>query len=285
MSKFIKEKKIAVIILMVISIAGTTSCKQQTEKKETLNTKVNLKTAKKSNDYMIMSVLFHQYAAEYKALCYQAFNMAKMKVDKDIANNNLKGRKKAIILDIDETILDNSPHQAKCILDTINYPAKWNEWCEMAIAEPLPGAVEFLNYAVSKGIEIFYISNRKEKQIQATMKNLIDKGFPMVDLQHLLFKKDKDKNSSKESRRNVVEKNYYVIAYLGDNLADFSKLYDNTSRDRRNNVTDSINKDFGSKFIVLPNAMYGDWEMALYEKNDSTADLKAKRHRELLKSF
>jgi len=118
------------------------------------------------------------------------------------------------------------------------------------------------------------------------MKNLIDKGFPMVDKQHTLFRKDDEKDNSKEPRRNSIQKDYHVILYLGDNLADFSVVYDNTDQNTRNKITDSLYKDFGTKFIVIPNAMYGDWEMALYDKKtDTTKYLKAKKRIDLLKSF
>lgn len=274
-------RKITVIVI-IATLFGFISC-NNCKTPDQGNVK---NIAKASNEYMVMPVLFQQNAAEYKALCYQAFNTAKLMVDLNLADQNIKTTKRAIILDIDETVLDNSPHQAKCILDTINYPAMWKEWCELAKADALPGAVEFLNYAVSKGIEVFYVSNRKESQLDATIKNLIDKGFPMVDKQHTLFRKDDAKDNSKEPRRNMIQKDFYIILYLGDNLADFSMLYDETDQNTRNKVTDSLYKDFGTKFIVLPNAMYGDWEMTLYDKNiDTTKCLKAKKRLELLKSF
>ncbi|HRS53618.1 MAG TPA: 5'-nucleotidase, lipoprotein e(P4) family [Bacteroidales bacterium] len=272
-------KKILVLLITFIIIINS-SC---SDKNKVVN---NNNPSKISNDYLIMSVLFHQQAAEYKALCYQAFNIARIMIDKDIADKNIKATKRAIILDIDETILDNSPYEAKCILDTIGYPKMWDEWCKLAVAEPLPGAVDFLNYVASKGIEIFYISNRKEKLLNATIKNLKDKGFPMADEKHLLFRKDDEKNNSKEKRRNIVEQNYHIILYLGDNLADFSKLYDDVDLSSRNKITDSLYAKFGHNYIILPNSMYGDWEMVLYNKNiDTTALLKYNKRRSLLKSF
>jgi hypothetical protein len=65
-------------------------------------------------------------------------------LERDLRDDKVNSPR-AIIVDIDETLLDNSPHSAKCIENQTSYPDYWEEWCELAIAKPLPGAVEFLN--------------------------------------------------------------------------------------------------------------------------------------------
>jgi 5'-nucleotidase (lipoprotein e(P4) family) len=100
-----------------------------------------------------MSVLWFQKAGEAKALYYQSYNIGKMRLD-DILNKRMekKGLAPAIVLVIDETILDNSPHQALSVLSGKGHPFNWNEWFSRAEAKPLPGAIEFLQYADSKGV-------------------------------------------------------------------------------------------------------------------------------------
>ncbi|MEZ5007128.1 MAG: 5'-nucleotidase, lipoprotein e(P4) family [Chitinophagales bacterium] len=215
-------------------------------------------------EYSVQSVLWQQLSGEYKALSYQAFNLAKMQLDEILASNNLPEKPLAIITDIDETVLDNSPYNAKMIEDDREYESvSWKAWGELEQATAVPGALEFFNYAQSKGVQIYYISNRKANQQTETMNNLIKLGFPYIDDAHFLLK---TKESGKEARRQIVAANNNIIMLLGDNLSDFSDLFDDKSTEERNKVTDDLQADFGKKFIVLPNPMYGDWEMkGLYE--------------------
>jgi len=216
------------------------------------------------NEYLVMAVLYEQKSAEFKALSYQAYNMAKLMLNNKLKDKTIK-KKKAVIVDIDETVLDNSPFEAKCIIEGTSYPKYWKEWIDMGIAKPMPGAVEFLSYALTKGVETFYITNRNLDNRNITLKNLQIFGFPNADTLHLLTKNDKV--GSKEIRRNKVAEKYEIMLLIGDNLADFSAIYDNQTVDKRFSATDSLKNEFGKKFIILPNAMYGDWENAIYNYN------------------
>jgi 5'-nucleotidase (lipoprotein e(P4) family) len=173
----------------------------------------------------------------------------------------------AIVLDIDETLLDNSPHQALMIVSDSNYPYMWNEWCALAKAEVVPGALEFLKYADKKGFQIYYISNRKEKYTrEGTLKNLLDKGFPQVRDSHVLLRlertADNPKPSDKQPRRDIVTANGHdIVLLIGDNLGDFySDEHDGGLRQAQ---VDSFKSEFGNKFIILPNAMYGNWPASI----------------------
>jgi len=216
----------------------------------------------KVNKHLFMAVLYQQRAAECKALYLQAYNLAGMMLEKEMTDTI--PQKRALVFDIDETVLDNSPFEAKCALEGIGYPDKWNDWCNLAKAKAVPGAVDFINDAYKKGVAIFYISNRKEELREATKKNLLAEGLPLPDDSFLLMKKDE---SSKESRRQQVLKDYHISLLFGDNLADFTDVFDNKNMAERDVLTDSLKKEFGTRFIVFPNAMYGDWEGALYNNN------------------
>ncbi len=230
-----------------------------------------------NNDYMLLATVYQQHAAENKALCYQAFNCAKTSLDQKL--KNYKGKKKtAVVVDIDETILDNSPFEVKCILDNTNYPIGWDEWMNSADAEIIPGAVSFLKYAASKDVEVFYITNRKQKYFEPTLKNLKFHGFPDADSSHLMLRTE---SSDKQARRNLVLEDYDILLLAGDNLADFSQLFYHKNAEERLALTDSLRNEFGSSFIVLPNATYGDWESAALEYN---FDLKKAEKLDKLKS-
>ena len=213
------------------------------------------------NNHLTMAVLYTQKSAEMKALCYQAYNLARLKLDKEVENNSEQTTKLAVIVDIDETVLDNSPYEAKCVLEGINYPEAWDEWVNLSIAKPIAGSLEFLNYAFSKDVVVFYITNRREKGREGTLKNLKELGFPCADSDHLLMR---IKDSGKESRRKEVAENYKIALLIGDNLNDFSEVFEKLSFEERFNITDSLKNEFGKRFIVIPNTMYGEWEGGVY---------------------
>jgi len=219
-----------------------------------------------------LSVLWQQTSAEYRALCYQAFNLATLRIDQ-IPEKTLKTGHLAIITDLDETILDNSPGEAQSILEHRSHTAKgWKEWVKLKAAPALPGAVEFLNYAHSKGISVFYISNRETDEVAWTLENLKALDLPDADTAHMLFM---NTTSSKETRRQAVLKNYQVVMLLGDNLNDFTTLFEKRSIRERNAEADKVREEWGRKFIVLPNSTYGEWENAIYNYNRHlTADQK-----------
>lgn len=258
---------------LLLFVLSSCSMQPQTEK-ESLDEVTN-------NQHLLMATLYHQNAAERDALAYQAFNFAKMVIYEDTKRMALS-KQQAIIVDIDETLLDNSPYEAVCILENINYPEKWDEWMEFADAKPLPGALEFLNFAKEKGYQIFYVTNRKEKYTIPTLENLRNYGFPDADSAHLLMRKDE---SSKESRRKSVAKDHFIVLLIGDNLEDFSIVFDKRSNEERKILVDSLRNEFGNRYIILPNAMYGSWLGAI--NNNSKADRKEtlKLLHEALKDF
>jgi 5'-nucleotidase (lipoprotein e(P4) family) len=270
-------------ILFLLLCAGLMQacCHKQSGENCAADKKDSVATAQINADHMMLAVLFYQKAAENRALYYQAFNTAKWLVEEDLEDNP-KG-KRAVVLDIDETVLDNSPYEAQCILGKFGYPEKWEEWCNGAKAESCPGAIDFLKYSVDKGYDIFYITNRKEKLKEGTLKNLKDKGFPMADETHVLFRTE---DNSKEGRRQQVAKTYRIALLIGDNLADFLSIYDaKLNPEQRAIKTDSLKAEFGKRFIVLPNPMYGDWEMALYPDAKAAFTVKDSIRRANLKGF
>ncbi len=213
--------------------------------------------APKNQDYMLLAVNWFQTAGEVHALQYQAYQAAKTELQKILRIKSKKPR--AILFDIDETLLDNSPYQAKNILKNEQYPMGWKEWVLSAKAEAIPGSLEFVKYAKSKGVEIFYVSNRKLYAVDASYINLKNEGFP-VKKDHLLFR---DKTSSKEPRREQIRKDFNIVMLVGDNLGDFNADFNEHLYQTRNSEVAKAKKLFGRRYIVLPNPMYGDWEGAM----------------------
>ncbi len=221
-------------------------------------------TTKDLNEQSVLAVNWVQTSAEYRALCYQSFNLAKINLDAFLAT--YPGSKPvAIIVDADETIIDNSAYQAWLIGKDFGYSSKtWTPWMAAAEAKAIPGAVEFLNYAKGKGAEVFYVTNRKMVGYEGTEKNLKALGFPYVDKKHLLVRTD---TSNKQPRRDMVAKDYEIAFLMGDNLNDFLSVFAKKSVADRAAEVDKINDMWGKKFIVLPNPTYGDWEGAIYSGN------------------
>jgi len=180
-------------------------------------------------------------------------------------------------------LIDNSYYQVSNMVAGKGYSSSsWAAWVEEAQALAIPGAVEFLKYANKKGVEIFYLSNRKVSGIEASFKNLKQLGFP-VKKENLLFR---EKENSKQPRREMVAKKYNVVLLVGDNLADFSNVFERPSANERAEAVNKLQNNFGQNFVILPNPMYGDWENVLYEKGPSTPDAEKSQARlNMIKSF
>jgi 5'-nucleotidase (lipoprotein e(P4) family) len=206
----------------------------------------------------LYATLYQQQAAEYKALCFQAYNIASLRLHEELALKKTKPL--AVVVDIDETVLDNSPYQAASIIGTFNYPVQWSEWMQIASAEAVPGAQEFLSEAALNKVEVFYVTNRKEEFKHVTIRNLIEKNFPFADSVHVMTRIT---SNDKEARRQQVLSKYEIVLFVGDNLGDFNSIFDETDASVRTAQTVENKIEFGKRWIVLPNACYGTWLNAL----------------------
>ncbi|MFD2574349.1 5'-nucleotidase, lipoprotein e(P4) family [Spirosoma soli] len=231
-------------------------------------------------DYSLNAVLWQQQSGEYRALCYQAFALAKLQLADALRQHPKSAKPLAIVTDIDETILDNSPQQAQDILDHTTYTEKsWKAWTAKASAKTLPGAVAFFQYAAQQGVQIFYISNRSQDELAATIQNMKTAGFPQADDKHVLMKGE---SSDKEPRRQSVAQTHDIVMLVGDNLNDFDSMFHKQRADKRRDLVDANQSLFGTKFVVLPNAIYGDWESALWAGQTLTpAEADALKHKAL----
>lgn len=175
----------------------------------------------------------------------------------------------AIIVDVDETVLDNSPSQVRAIRERRGFDeAAWGEWVKQRAAKPLPGAVEFLTTAARRHVDVFYITNRDASLADATIDNLQKAGFPMADTTHVLglgtvVPGCEQEGSEKSCRRQLVGRTHRVLMQFGDQLGDFLQILDNTPEGRRAAAAPYA-AWIGQRWWVLPNPMYGSWEPALF---------------------
>ena len=236
------------------------------------DTKKDVRDLKEQN---IMSVLYQQTAAERLAGSLQTFRSAKQALDNALADpswsalpgQDIQGKKPAIIVDVDETVLDNTAYEARMILDGTKYPEGWVSWGKEASATEVPGAKDFLNYAAAKGITIFYVTNRVAELKEATKENLTKLGIHWDQTREtVLMRGENNWDSDKGPRRTLVGNEYRILLMAGDNLGDFVDAKDNNlSPSNRANIVKDYADYWGVKWFMLQNIAYGDWEGALYD--------------------
>ena len=178
----------------------------------------------------------------------------------------------AIILDVDETVLDNSYYQARIILDREQYdPQTWNDWVREARATALAGAVDLTRRADDLGITVYYITNRDAEVEEATIRNLREEGFPVSDGSVLTNGARPCWTSAKTARRAYVAENHRILMLFGDDLNDFLPAR-SLSVDEREELTERYRDRWGIQWFILPNPVYGSWERSLYHGTDNLSE-------------
>ena len=210
-----------------------------------------------------MGLLWMRTSAEYRALAYQGYNVAMNAVKMAVTDPSHQRKPLAIVLDADETVVDNTKLMGESIVNgNGRFDAPWwRQAVHQGKSQAMPGAVEFLNEVHKQGVEIFYVSNRYAPvNLDVTIQNFKELGFPSVDKDHvLLFEKDSDK----QPRFDAIAKKYYVVLYMGDNAGDFPIGTKGKTLAERNGIIDAHKEDFGTTFVVFPNPAYGSWVSAL----------------------
>lgn len=184
-------------------------------------------------------------------------------------SNDPRALPPAIIVDIDETVLDNSYDQVRQIRDHKDFnETDWAVWVQQRAATPLPGAIAFLQAAAAQGVTVFYISNRTANLTEASFDNLRDVGFPITDSSQVLglgvaVEGCEQHGSDKHCRRLLVGRNHRVLMQVGDQVGDFVSIKTNTQEGRSAAIAPYMDW-VGQRWWVLPNPMYGSWETALF---------------------
>jgi 5'-nucleotidase (lipoprotein e(P4) family) len=231
-------------------------------------------------DDNLNAVLWMQHSVEYQASTMAAFALAKRRLIQALGDawwtaapaeqkGNYSKLPPAIIVDVDETMLDNSGYQAWNVSSGKPFSNEtWKAFVEAKISKAIPGAVAFTRYANARGVKVFYVSNRTEDMEAATRVNMQKLDFPMggnVDTVLLAGEQD-GWTSKKGTRRAYIAKNYRVLLLIGDNFGDFVDAFKGTEAERQKVFEDSA-AHWTKDWIMLPNPSYGSFEAVPYGFN------------------
>lgn len=227
-------------------------------------------------DEQLNGVLWVQTSAEYRVSAVQAFRTATRQAQLALADKSIRAALEqtsdcqelppAVIIDVDETVLDNSPFQARLVQAGQEFtPTLWEKWVNEAKADAVPGAKAFVGFLKEQGIDLFYVTNRKLKE--PTLKNIRTMLDPDVTDDHVLCKYEKPAwSSDKTSRRALIAKSHRIILLVGDDYNDFASL-GKTGATERTHLAEKYQNRWGTHWILISNPIYGNWERALYNYN------------------
>lgn len=253
-------------------------------------------TSATANDNL-NAVVWAQTAIEHDLIYIQTFRNAQSRLltalrdpqwdalAKEDRTMPAAGLPPAVVLDIDETVLDNSPYQARLVKSGGQYDeASWAAWCKEERARAMPGALAFTRYAAEHGIAVIYLSNRAQDLDTATLANLRQLGFPVSGPEAFLglgtvLPGCEQVGTEKGCRRQLVSRKYRVLMQFGDQLGDFVDVVANTEAGRKQAITGYMDW-VGTRWFVLPNPTYGSWEPALFN-NDWSAPPAQRRQQKL----
>jgi len=231
-------------------------------------------------DDNLNAVLWDQTSVEAKANALGAYALAHYRLDEALADKSwtaapaeqtgaFQDLPPAIILDVDDTVLNTSPYQAWNVINSTSFtPDSWNKYVNAERDVAIPGAVEFTQYAASKGVKVFYVTNRTADEEKPTVEEMKRFGFPMGDNvdTFLSAKEQPDWGSAKGTRRAFIAKNYRILLMFGDNLGDFTDDYKGTVEER-DKVFETDAAHFGHDWIAIANPTYGSFESAPYHSD------------------
>jgi 5'-nucleotidase (lipoprotein e(P4) family) len=214
------------------------------------------------------ATIWYNTSAENFYIYHQTYAYAKTQLVERLKINTT-GAPPSVILDIDETVLDNSPYMFELIARGEAFSdISWDKWVQQASAKLLPGVQDFLMFCEQNGVQVYYISNRSEEQLDFTMQNLVKYNLPNVNPENILLKKDM---SDKTERRRLVQQQTNVVLYIGDNLRDFDEMFRDRSDKFGKVIVERQLQDMLPQFILLPNPMYGQWQ-AIFSFPEGASD-------------
>lgn len=226
---------------------------------------------------LLLAVLWNQRAVEYKGNALTVYALAKIRLDQAVADRSWTAAPveqqgdyadlpPAVVLDIDETVLDNSAYEVWMLKTNQSFSTRtWNQFCAARISKAIPGAMEFTQYADAKGVKVFYVSNRDAVTEKDTRENMAKLGFPMggnVDT-FLMQNEQPDWGNRKGTRRAFIARNYRILLNFGDNLGDFDDRY-RRSEDEREKIFQEDKAHWGHDWLVVANPTYGSFDTAPY---------------------
>lgn len=293
------------LMVMALGIVGGCIAQQSSTptipKNETNQAEDKTDSAQQQRHEDLDALLWVQTSGEYQAITRQTYRLAALALEDAIADSDwtasleqqklvddgtvkLQDLKPAVVLDVDETVLNNSAFQVGLIETKTDYTREgWKSFVESKRSTAIAGAVEFVNQCREKDVTVLFITNREHDVEASTRENLIATGLMKESDPDIVFSKyeKEDWKSDKISRRTDLATQYQILLLIGDDLHDFASTgYHPTSQQRRE-LVESKPDWWGTRWIVLPNPNYGGWEQSLYDWNNaSSADTKLKSKRD-----
>ncbi len=220
------------------------------------------------------AVLWMQSAVEYRAAALGAYARAQSLLDRALDRLDQTAALEqlgqplptptAVILDVDETVLDNSPYQGEQVRRRATRfdQALWTRWVTAARADPIPGVVEFLTHARERGVKAVFVTNRDAAtEKAATIENLRRFGLD-ANAENVLCSGERGWTRDKRVRRDFVAKQYRILLLIGDDLGDFVPVQ-GLSIEQRAKLLDEHKSYWQDRWVVVPNPAYGSWEAAV----------------------
>lgn len=224
-------------------------------------------------DALLYALAWKQTAAEYQALYYQGFNIARMQVQAALDSRQPGDKPLAIVTDVDDTVLHSLTYWGHLVQRNMDFfdDAIWDRWVASNRVTATPGALEFLEFCAANNVEVFYVTSRDqgEDTFELALENLRSVDFPFVDQEHLTVLRD---SSNKEPRQDELKNDYQVVTFLGDNLNDFRrKYYIRSDVDGRIAAMAQDKDKFGSEYVIFPNPTDGQWLAAIFGESEPAA--------------
>jgi 5'-nucleotidase (lipoprotein e(P4) family) len=240
------------------------------------------------------ATLWVRTSAEFRAASEATYRAARAALEAGLADptwtaeptqtGDLSALPPAVVMDIDETVLDNSAPQAQMLLDEIcleEFPAAWDAWVAKRSAPAVPGAAEFIRSAramtdpAGRAVRVFLITNRECARREGddsacpqeadTLANLRSLGLDSPTLaDDLMLKGEReDWASEKLARRRAIAPEFRIVLNIGDDLADFLPDVRRAAPLARERARCAADPRWGRQWFLLPNPMYGSWLVAL----------------------
>lgn len=221
-------------------------------------------------DALVYALAWKQTAAEYQALYYQGFNIARMQVQAALERHQPGDKPLAVVTDVDDTVLHSLTYWGHLVQRNMDFfdDAIWDRWVESNRVTATPGALEFLAFCAANNVAVFYVTSRDqgENTLELALANLRSVGFPFVDEEHVTVLRD---SSNKEPRQDALMAQYNVLTFLGDNLNDFRrKYYIRSDVDARIASMSEDRDKFGREYVIFPNPTDGQWLAAIFGESE-----------------
>ncbi len=239
------------------------------------------------------AVLWLQSSTEYAAAALGTYAAAAAALEALVASDAEQGRRMAVVLDVDETVLDNSSYQAQLIADDARYErGSWDRWIALGAAPAVPGVVDFISKSQSLGVHVAFITNRACRtraggdvacpQKTETLTNLRDVGIDTASTT-LFLRGDVPSDacrefltsaetadgvwsSDKTSRRACVALDHDIVMLFGDQLGDFT--HEDPAVSGQDAASDYAER-WGKTWFMLPNPTYGGWRPSASDEKRS----------------